>query len=303
MSAKSQEVDEFSSGQRLDNYLIKHLKGVPKSHIYRIIRRGEVRVNMGRKKAAYKLKTADLVRIPPIRVADNQPQKPSSDLKTLLQQAILFEDAALLIINKPSGLAVHGGSGIKIGVIEALREIYPQSIELVHRIDRATSGVLMLAKKRSALKNLQNQLAERQLEKRYTALVKGVWSKKIHTVDVPLLDNSRFMVVNVAGKSAISHFQPLKNFTDDDFAASLVSVKIETGRMHQIRVHAKFKNHEIAADDKYGDKFFNQQVKKRGLNRLFLHAETLIFTNPTTNKIQKITAPLPPDLTDFLKNL
>lgn len=305
MKVKLQTVDEFSLAQRLDNYLLKHLKGVPKSHIYQIIRTGQVRVNKGRKKADYKLQSGDIVRIPPLRMADNKspPLPPSQNLQKILEQAILYEDSGLLIINKPCGLAVHGGSEVNIGVIDAMRQIYPHPLELAHRIDRATSGLLILAKKRSALKNLHQQLKQQQVEKRYTALVKGVWSKKRHTIDAPLYNNSRQTVVDKKGKQAISHFQPLKNFHAGDLQASLVEVQIETGRTHQIRAHAKFSGHPIAGDDKYGDKLFDNQLKNLKLKRLFLHAHQLIFTNPVSAKIQKVKAPLPPELQDFLSRL
>ncbi len=303
MAVSFQTVDEFSEGQRLDNYLLKHLKGVPKSHIYRVIRKGEVRVNKGRKKAEYKLQLDDVVRIPPIRVSESGQVEASDNLKQLLTDSVLYEDKGLLIINKPSGLAVHSGSGVTIGVIEALRSMYKDPVELVHRLDRATSGILLIAKKRSVLKNLHEQLSQHQMEKRYTALVKGTWSKKRHTIDAPLYQNSRYTVVDAKGKEAISHFQPLKNFHQQDFEASLVEVLIETGRTHQIRAHAKHAGHPIAGDDKYGDPRFDAEIKTKGLKRLFLHAHQLTFTNPLTNEIQKVQAPLTQDLQDFLKQL
>lgn len=301
MSVSFQTIDEFAVGQRLDNYLLKHLKGVPKSHIYRVIRKGEVRVNKGRKKADYKLILNDVVRVPPIRVSESKPTKTSDSLKKLLTTSILYEDKGLLIINKPSGLAVHGGSGIDIGVIEALKDMYQVPVELVHRIDRATSGVLLIAKQRCVLKNLHQQLLEHQMEKRYTALVKGKWSKKRHTIDAPLYQNSRCTVVDTQGRDALSHFQPLKNF--DSIDASLVEVLIETGRMHQIRVHGQYAGHPLAGDDKYGDKDFDHKVHAQGLKRLFLHAHQLTFTNPTTNEIQTVKAPLPKELTELLEKL
>ena len=296
-------VDEFSVGQRLDNYLIKLLKGVPKSRIYRIIRKGEVRVNKGRKKADYKLKAEDLIRIPPIRTSTEKEIKPSQSLLKLLENAVLYEDKGMLIINKIHGMSVHGGSGISVGIIEALKSQYKEPIELVHRLDRATSGCLLLAKKRSVLKSLHDQLVNHQLEKRYTALVKDTWSKKKHTIDAPIYQNSRYSVIDSKGKDSLSHFHPIKNFELGDFNASLVEVSIETGRTHQIRVHAKYAGHPVAQDDKYGDGDFDQFMKKKGLNRLFLHAKTLTFTNPLTNEIQKVNAPLPDDLETFLKKL
>jgi len=296
-------VDDFSVGQRLDNYLIKQLKGVPRSRIYRIIRKGEVRVNKGRKKADYKLKAEDLIRIPPIRTSTEKEIKPSQGLLKTLENSVLYEDKGLLIINKIHGMAVHGGSGISVGIIEALKSQYKEPIELVHRLDRSTSGCLLLAKKRSVLKSLHEQLVSHQLEKRYTALVKDTWSKKRHTIDAPIYQNSRYSVIDSKGKDSLSHFHPIKNFELGEFNASLVEVSIETGRTHQIRVHAKFAGHPVAQDDKYGDAAFDQFMKKKGLNRLFLHAKTLTFTNPLTNEIQKVSAPLPADLEAFIKKL
>ena len=296
-------VDDFSVGQRLDNYLIKQLKGVPRSRIYRIIRKGEVRVNKGRKKADYKLKAEDLIRIPPIRTSTEKEIKPSQGLLKTLENSVLYEDKGLLIINKIHGMAVHGGSGISVGIIEALKSQYKEPIELVHRLDRATSGCLLLAKKKSVLKSLHEQLVSHQLEKRYTALVKDTWSKKRHTIDAPIYQNSRYSVIDSKGKDSLSHFHPIKNFELGEFNASLVEVSIETGRTHQIRVHAKFAGHPVAQDDKYGDAAFDQFMKKKGLNRLFLHAKTLTFRNPLTNEIQKVSAPLPTDLETFLKKL
>ena len=303
VTARLVTVDEFSIGQRLDNYLLKQLKGVPKSHIYRIIRKGEVRVNKGRKKAEYKLQLEDIVRIPPIKTASKKVIKPSNNLIEVLNQSILYEDNGLMILNKHHGMAVHGGSNVSVGLIEALKTKYKQPIELVHRLDRSTSGCLILAKKRSVLKALHEQLVQHQMEKRYIALVKNSWSKKRHTIDAPIYQNSRYSVIDAKGKQAVSHFHPLKNFQKDDFSASLVEVVIETGRTHQIRVHAKYADHPIAQDDKYGDQLFDKLMKEKGLNRLFLHAKSITFTNPTTNEIQKVVAPLPIELEDFLNKL
>ena len=303
VTARLVTVDEFSIGQRLDNYLLKQLKGVPRSHIYRIIRKGEVRVNKGRKKAEYKLQPEDIVRIPPIKTASEKIIKPSDHLIDVLNQSILYEDNGLMILNKHHGMAVHGGSNVSVGLIEALKTKYKQPIELVHRLDRSTSGCLILAKKRSVLKALHEQLVQHQMEKRYIALVNNSWSKKRHTIDAPIYQNSRYSVIDAKGKQAVSHFHPLKNFQKDDFSASLVEVVIETGRTHQIRVHAKYADHPIAQDDKYGDQLFDKLMKEKGLNRLFLHAKSITFTNPTTNEIQKVVAPLPIELEDFLNKL
>ncbi len=296
-------VDEFSIGQRLDNYLLKQLKGVPKSHIYRLIRKGEVRVNKGRKKAEYKLQLEDIVRIPPIRLGSEKVINPSPSFIESLKDSILYEDKGLMIINKKSGMAVHGGSGIGSGIIEALKAELKHPIELVHRLDRSTSGVLILAKKRSVLKALHEQLTQHQMEKRYVALVKNSWSKKRHTIDAPIYQNSRYSVIDSRGKESLSHFHPIKNYHAQDYSASLVEVTIETGRTHQIRIHSKFAGHPIAQDDKYGDREFDALMKSKGLNRLFLHAKSLTFTNPITNEIQKILAPLPTELEEFLNKL
>ena len=303
VTARLVTVDEFSIGQRLDNYLLKQLKGVPRSHIYRIIRKGEVRVNKGRKKAEYKLQPEDIVRIPPIKTASEKIIKPSDNLIDVLNQSILYEDNGLMILNKHHGMAVHGGSNISVGLVEALKTKYKQPIELVHRLDRSTSGCLILAKKRSVLKALHEQLVQHQMEKRYIALVKNSWSKKRHTIDAPIYQNSRYSVIDAKGKQAVSHFHPLKNFQKDDFSASLVEVLIETGRSHQIRVHAKYADHPIAQDDKYGDRLFDKIMKEKGLNRLFLHAKSVTFTNPMTKEIQKVVAPLPIELENFLNKL
>ena len=303
VTARLVTVDEFSIGQRLDNYLLKQLKGVPRSHIYRIIRKGEVRVNKGRKKAEYKLQPEDIVRIPPIKTASEKVIKPSDNLIDVLNQSILYEDNGLMILNKHHGMAVHGGSNVSVGLIEALKTKYKQPIELVHRLDRSTSGCLILAKKRSVLKALHEQLVQHQMEKRYIALVNNSWSKKRHTIDAPIYQNSRYSVIDAKGKQAVSHFHPLKNFQKDDFSASLVEVVIETGRTHQIRVHAKYADHPIAQDDKYGDQLFDKLMKEKGLNRLFLHAKSITFTNPTTNEIQKVVAPLAIELENFLNKL
>lgn len=294
-------VDDFSIGQRLDNYLIKKLKGVPKSHIYKIIRSGEIRVNKARKKAHYKISAKEIIRIPPIRVT----KKSAYNDKIIqnLQEIILYEDSSLLVINKPSAMAVHSGSNINTGIIEYLKEHRKEAIELVHRIDKATSGVLILAKKRSALKFLHEQFKNRQVEKQYTALLKDSWSKKYHIIDAAI--EKKFNSVNISanGKEAISHFHPIKNFKNNNFSACLANIQIKTGRMHQIRIHAKYAGHPIAQDDKYGDKEFNKHMKSLGLNRLFLHAKSATFVNPISKEIQTVVAPMPDNLTNILQAL
>lgn len=301
MSVKFHTIDENSENQRLDNYLIKHLKGVPKSRIYRIVRKGEVRVNKGRKNCDYKLQINDIVRIPPIRTSSEKPIIINDELKQLIKNSIIYEDDGIIAINKPAKLAVHSGSGISVGVIDIVRQMYIKPMELVHRLDRGTSGVLLIAKKRSILKNLNQQIANGSMEKKYTTLVQHHWSKKTHTIDAPLMNNSRATVVDNKGKNAISHFHPLKNITIGDDKLSLVDVHIETGRTHQIRVHSAYAGHQVAGDEKYGDIDLNRRLKIYKLNRLFLHAYKLSFHNPSTNKIQTIVADISTELQDFLK--
>ncbi len=305
------EIDENHDGQRLDNFLITHLKGVPKTHIYRIIRKGEIRVNKGRVKQTTRLKLGDSLRIPPIRLSD----KPNAELDgskySFLGDMILFEDDALLVLNKPSGMAVHAGSGIKIGVIEALRAYRTdlKYVELVHRLDRETSGVLVLAKKASALKILHddfktNSLKNPRLDKRYLTLVKGQWQHGQRRITKALNTNARRhgernVVVDPNGSYASSIVTP-KSVSK---LASLVEVKLLTGRTHQVRVHCLSENHPVAGDQKYGDDTFNKQLKSSGLSRLFLHAAKLTFFHPLTQAPVTIEAPLPKDLSSVLSNL
>ncbi|MGD9388856.1 MAG: 23S rRNA pseudouridine(955/2504/2580) synthase RluC, partial [Thioalkalispiraceae bacterium] len=269
------EISQDLAGQRLDNFLITRLKGVPRSLVYRIVRKGEVRVNKGRIKPDYRLKAGDIVRVPPVRVSETEVTTPAKSLQQRIQDSILYEDNALLVLNKPSGVAVHGGSGISHGVIEALRAQRPEAhfLELVHRLDRDTSGCLLIAKKRSALRNLHEQLRNHQVTKIYQTLVKGNWGDRKRTIDAPLRKNTlksgeRMVKVDAEGKAAKSRFEPLQCRAQ----ASLVKVDLETGRTHQIRVHAAHAGHPIAGDEKYGDDTFNKAMRKMGLKRLFLHA-------------------------------
>lgn len=299
-------VGEESDGQRIDNFLLRHLKGVPKSRIYRLLRKGEVRVNKGRIKPEYRLKCSDVVRIPPIRVSDRPaPPTPGQGLQALLDRSILYEDKTLLILNKPSGLAVHGGSGVSLGVIEALRAMRPDAhfLELAHRLDRDTSGCLVIAKKRSALRAFQQLLREDGMEKVYLALVKGCWKGGQRRVDAPLRKNTlqsgeRLVKVSSDGKPSLSIFTPETIYKD----CSLMRVKLVTGRTHQVRVHALHCGHPIAGDDKYGDAAFNRLMAERGLKRLFLHARELRFTLPERTTIH-VEAPLEPALETLLKHL
>jgi 23S rRNA pseudouridine955/2504/2580 synthase len=299
-------VEPDQGGQRIDNFLLRHLKGVPKTLIYRILRKGEVRVNKGRIKPGYRVQAGDTIRIPPIRRSQEEKRPPSSRSVNALSDKILYEDERIIIINKPSGMAVHGGSGVSHGVIEAMRH-WRQDLhylELVHRLDRETSGCLVLAKKRSALRQLHELLREGEVEKRYLALVKGAWSHGNKRVEVALRKNTlrsgeRMVNVSDEGKTAISTFYPLSVGK----TASLMEIHIETGRTHQIRVHATHLGHPIAGDDKYGDKEFNRQMREVGLSRLFLHARSLAFTLTEPHKSIAVNAPLDHELTQLLDKL
>ncbi|AHF74024.1 Ribosomal large subunit pseudouridine synthase C [Candidatus Sodalis pierantonius str. SOPE] len=285
------------AGQRIDNFLRTHLKGVPKSMIYRIVRKGEVRVNKKRVKPEYKLQNDDEVRIPPVRRSDDEqaPVSAGIDKVAVLNDAVLYEDDYLLILNKPAGTAVHGGSGLSFGVIEGLRALRPDArfLELVHRLDRDTSGVLLVAKKRSALRALHEQLRAKGMQKDYLALVCGQWQSHVKTVAAPLLKNilasgERIVRVNSEGKPSETRFKVEERFT----LATLVRASPITGRTHQIRVHAQHAGHPIAFDDRYGDGAFDQQLTVCGLNRLFLHAAALRFDHPGSGETLRIEAPL-----------
>ena len=301
------EVGPEHDGQRLDNFLIRHLKGVPKSRIYNLLRKGEVRVNKGRVKPETRLKVADVVRIAPIRVAQpGATPQPSQQLKRYLVDNVLFEDDGLLIINKPNGLAVHGGSGISLGVIEALRALRPELrfLELVHRLDRETSGCLMLAKKRAVLLELQAAMQRNQIEKRYQALVKGQWPKGKSTINAPLRKNTlsggeRVVKVEASGKPSVTHFKIAQRYKQ----ATLLEIRLETGRTHQIRVHCQFSGQPIAGDSKYGDGQFNESLRDSGLKRLFLHASYLRFRHPLSGDWVDVEAQLPQELESVLEQL
>ena len=301
------EIDQERAGQRIDNFLITHLKGVPRTLVYRILRKGEVRVNKGRIKADYRLQAGDLIRIPPLRVADEKaPVQASEQLQQLLERSILFENKGLIIINKPSGLAVHGGSGVNLGLIEALRSMYPQEkfLELVHRLDRDTSGCIMVAKKRSMLRYLHNELREGRVQKYYQALVQGRWPNRAGHVDAPLKKNElssgeRMVRVSVDGKPSLTEFRVLRRYRD----CTLVEAKPITGRTHQIRVHAQFKGHPLVGDPKYGTDEFNKEMKAQGFHRLFLHAAALELTLPDEKTPMRVEAPLDERLAEPLADL
>lgn len=301
------EITVDNEGQRIDNFLLTALKGVPKSMIYRILRKGEVRVNKKRIKPEYRLKVADLVRIPPVRVAERAPVAKASDrLMAELEAAILFEDSDLIVINKPSGLAVHGGSGISLGLIECFRQMRPQLkfLELVHRLDRDTSGCIMIAKKRSALKLMHESLKKSTITKIYNALVIGRWPERKRRVDVPLRKNElksgeRIVKVSDDGKESLTEYKVLQRFGR---MATLVEARPITGRTHQIRVHCQFAGHPIIGDDKYTPDDVNSEMKEFGINRLFLHAAELRFPLPSGGR-QVVKAPLEKPLLNALKKL
>ena len=298
------EINAEQAGQRVDNFLLSQLKGVPKSRIYRILRKGEVRVNKKRIKPTYRLQAGDLLRIPPVRVSAPS-EAPAKHRVQWIEEAILYEDELLLVLNKPSGIAVHGGSGIQFGMIEGIRALREHSdhYELVHRIDRATSGLLIIAKKRSALRFLHEVIREHGMEKRYLALVAGKM-RKSRTVHASLKKSvlrsgERMVTVDPQGKEAESRFLPRLSCP----AATLAEVEIITGRTHQIRVHGAHIGHPLAGDERYGDSEFNQQMKKRGLNRLFLHAYQIAFPHPVDGTTLRLEAPLPKALTNVVEQL
>lgn len=300
------DIDDDMAGQRIDNFLRNHLKNIPKSVVYRIVRKGEVRVNKKRVKAEYKLQAGDLVRIPPVTLEEKEQEAPlNTNLNRVaeLESQIIYEDDHMLILNKPSGLAVHGGSGLKFGAIEALRALRPQArfLELVHRIDRDTSGILLVAKKRSALRHLQAQFREKTVQKYYYALVMGKWKPSCKVVKAPLLKNevNSIVRVNPNGKPSETRFKVLTAFEQ----ATLIQASPITGRTHQIRVHTQYTGHPIAWDDRYGDRRFDAYTGKAGLDRLFLHAANIIFTHPGKEERMEIHAEMEPKLQKALDKL
>ena len=302
-------VDEESAGQRLDNFLIRHLKGVPKTHVYRIIRSGEVRVNKGRASADTRIETGDVVRLPPVRISDKVAEKAARPAPGR-EFPLLLEDDALMAIDKPAGVAVHGGSGVSFGVIEQLRQARPQAklLELVHRLDRETSGILLVAKKRSALKHVQDQFRERETGKTYLALVQGQWPEKLKVIDSAL---HKFLLPDGERRVRVtSNEDPdgmrsitLVKVAERWDACSLLEVTIKTGRTHQIRVHLASQGHPIAGDDKYGDFEWNKALQKQGLKRMFLHAWRLQFTHPATGKRVELKSNLPPELQLYVNHV
>ncbi|MCR3756488.1 MAG: 23S rRNA pseudouridine(955/2504/2580) synthase [Candidatus Westeberhardia cardiocondylae] len=291
--------------QRIDNFLFQYFKTVPKNMIYRIIRKGKVRINKKRVKHNYKLQKNDIVRIPPVKI---EKIRKNFFKKISFHKFILYENKELIVINKPTGMAVHGGSGLKYGIIEMLKFYYKKTnfLKLVHRLDRDTSGILLIAKKNSILRKLHDLMQKKEINKKYLALVKGKWSSKIKNITIPLfkkrLENGKRIVqINQKyGKYSKTLFKVKENFSS---FATLVKAKLITGRTHQIRVHAKYAGHPIAYDALYGDKEFNLKLKNFGIDRLFLHAYSLSFQYPNTNEIFSITAPLDKHLSQCLKKL
>ncbi|MDH4215512.1 MAG: RluA family pseudouridine synthase [Gallionella sp.] len=297
------EIDESGEAQRIDNFLFKYLKGVPKSHIYRILR-GEVRVNKKRVDQTYRLKLGDLLRIPPIRVAEKH--EPEHVYIPAVELPIIYEDEALIAVNKPAGLAVHGGSGVSFGVIEQMRHARPQAkfLELVHRLDRETSGVLLLAKKRSALTAMHEIMREGNSDKRYFALVLGQWKNvkqhvklPLHKFDTP--QGEKRVMVREDGQASHTIFTLLKSWPE----FTLLEAQLKTGRTHQIRVHLSHLGFPIAGDDKYGDFARNKELMKKGLKRMFLHAHSIAFAHPLTGEPMQLVAPLAKELESFIARL
>lgn len=309
LAARRVRIVAGSEGQRLDNFLLRELAGVPRSRVYRLLRKGEVRVNGKRKQADYRLAADDEVRLPPVRdLPDGEPSPkrlPDNLLETV-RQSIVHEDARLLVLDKPAGLAVHGGSGLAFGAIEALRALRPdEPLELVHRLDRDTSGCLLVARTRPALRAAHALLREGAVEKHYTALLAGNWRLGRKTIDAPVLTNTReggerVVRVHREGKIAVSEFVPVRHYRD---VATLADVSIRTGRTHQIRVHAAFAGHPVAGDEKYGDRETNARLRGLGLRRMFLHAFSLAFRWPDTGAAFRAEAPLPAELAAVLARL
>lgn len=305
-TARYAQIEPAVAGQRLDNFLLASLRGVPRQHVYRLIRSGQVRVNSGRVAPSYRLKAGDRVRIPPVEVKRaSEPHIRPADL-AWLEQRILYEDSRLLVLDKPAGLAVHGGSRVGIGCIEALRRLRPDAreLELAHRLDRATSGCLLIAKRRSTLRVLHALLREGRVEKRYLALVRGAWQRGEIEVDVSLVraprGAERLVRVGASGKEARTRFKLVQAF---GARASLLEATLLTGRTHQIRVHAAHLGHPLAGDERYGDPEFNRRMREFGLQRMFLHAHSLGFRWPDSGEWFSIDAPLPTPLGAVLESL
>ena len=307
MSADRQIIDDNKNGQRIDNFLFTRLKGVPKSHVYRLLRTGRIRVNGKRVKQTYRLQTADEVLIPPLRISSSKLHPPdiAASSKAQVKAAIIFEDEDLLVINKPPGMAVHPGTQVAIGVIEVVRSIRPkaQFLELVHRLDRETSGCLLIAKNKNSLHALHLLLRNRQVRKEYIAAVKGAWGLGEKIIETPLaskragIDHTEDGRSATQLKTAMTHFSPSKIYID----FSLMKVRIDTGRTHQIRIHAAQSGHPVVGDQKYGDFVFNRVYRKLGIKRMLLHAVSVSFCFPASGKKFHISAPLDEEFTSFLE--
>ena len=299
-------VEEDDSGQRLDNFLTRELKGVPRTRLYRALRKGEVRVNKGRVKAAYRLAAGDVVRIPPLyQPAPSEPAKIPARLFDQLSGCVVYENSELLVINKPSGLAVHGGSGLSFGLIEALRQMRPEDryLELVHRLDRDTSGLILIARRPAILRELHRQLREKHVDKRYLALVAGTWPRNLKLVEAPLEKNvlqsgERMVRVSRDGRRSSTEFSIVEKFD----GATLVEARPITGRTHQIRVHAQHAGFPLAGDEKYSNERSQGFARMLGLKRLFLHAAMLRFVLPEAGSLA-LRAPLDPNLENILNKL
>jgi 23S rRNA pseudouridine955/2504/2580 synthase len=297
--ATTLEVGEEAEAQRIDNFLLRILKGVPKSHVYRVLRSGEVRVNSGRIKPEYRLKAGDKIRIPPIRISEKKPQTAKP-----LGLPVVFEDASLIVIDKPSGVAVHGGSGVSFGVIESMRAERPEAkfLELAHRLDRDTSGLLILCKKRSALVELHRMLREGEVEKIYLAVAKGVPEHREFDITESLhkyvtAQGERRVAVREDGKSAATKVRVVKQGA----SCSLLELRLMTGRTHQIRVHLAHAGHPVLGDDKYGDFPLNRELAKQGVKRLMLHAASLAFKHPLSGAALAFRAPVPEGMNSFIE--
>jgi 23S rRNA pseudouridine955/2504/2580 synthase len=292
------------AGQRIDNFLMRHFKAVPRSRVYRLLRKGEVRVNRKRVDAEYRIAAGDEVRLPPVRIdSGDEPGRPSSSLTELIERAVIYQDKHLLVLDKPAGVAVHGGSGMSFGVIETLRASRPrETLELVHRLDRDTSGCLAIARDRATLRALHALIRQSGMHKTYLALVSGNWQLGTKRIDAPLATDNRqhgerHVRVAAAGKDSVSIFKPVQFFGN---FATLMEVDIPTGRTHQIRVHAAFAGHPLLGDDKYGDRERNAELKRHGLKRTFLHAQSIAFDWPGSGVPFHVSAPLPAELAAVL---
>ncbi len=299
------------AGQRIDNFLMRRLKGVPKSHIYRILRKGEVRVNKKRIKPEYKLIADDEMRLPPVRYSEHRKRCPPDTVLKRVESRIIYEDDRVMVLNKPSGLAVHAGSGVNYGVIDALRSLQPgKPLFLAHRLDRETSGCLLIARDRPAMLSLHKAIHDGEVDKYYTALLMGNWGRGKQIIDIPLQrngirDGRRLIQADEKGKRAVSIFYPLREYAGGEHAttATLMKIRLVTGRTHQIRIHAREIGHPLAGDRRYGNGSFNQEMQANGLQRIFLHAWSVDFPHPDDGRKTQIESPLDEDLQQVLNRL